>query len=87
VTNVLVDFGLSEETLAVVFVPAPWVSASHTLTPTPSVLQPSSHDTEDVLAEELKYVCADVSPGVGFNLYVSAPNGTWGQYYFDVVGS
>jgi len=87
VKNILVDFSNEQESSIKVAVTASWVTSSTTLIVSLSPNQTAGdHDPEDFLLEQISTMCSDVVDGVGFNLYVFAPYGTWGRYQFDVLG-
>lgn len=89
VERALVDFGFAsggEGDLASVTVPASWVQANSVISCTPSSLQTSDHDTIDAILDRLIAISTNIIPGVSFDIFVTALNGTWGRYYLDASG-
>jgi hypothetical protein len=80
-----IDFGLAENCFVSATVSATWVTASSVLSLTilPNVLD---HDNEDALIEELKCSYGNIVDGVGFDVFIHAPNETWGRYKIKILG-
>lgn len=81
-TSVTVDFGPgtgAEETLASVSVPAPAVSATPAVFLSVQGVSPD-HDPDDAAVEGVCAYVTSVTAGVGFDVAVTAPDGTWGEY-------
>lgn len=81
-----IDFGLAENCFASATVSASWVTSSSvmSLTIVPNTLD---HDNEDALIEELKCSYGNIVDGVGFDVFVHAPNDTWGRYKIKILGA
>lgn len=62
-----------------------WVTAD---SPLSAILFGSTadHDAEDAMAEGMVVSIGNVVPGVGFDVSVHAPGGTWGRYNVLVTG-
>lgn len=87
--DVLVDFGHQsgfEIDFITVTVAAPWVNQSTKLLCTPVAVATADHDAIDIIIEQVTAHANNVVTGVGFDLTVSAPNGTFGKYLINVVG-
>ena len=87
--DVLVDFGHQsgyELDFVTVTVAAPWVNQSTRLICTPVAVSTADHDPIDVVIEQISAKANNQVTGVGFDLIVSAPNGTFGKYLINVVG-
>lgn len=84
--QVEIDFGPDENSIARVFVPAPWVSANSIIDCDPASLATDDHDMDDVVVENLSAYATKLQPGVGFNLVAFAPNRTWGRYLINILG-
>jgi len=85
----LVDFGHAsggEDFNASVTVAAPWVRADSIITCTVDTKATPDHSGEDALAEGLRAYPSNIVPGIGFDILVSAPDGTWGRYYVNASG-
>lgn len=84
-----VDFGFAsggEDTVASVTVSAAWVTASSVILCTPLGINTADHSPDDVAVEGLTAYASNLVVGVGFDIIVSAPNGTWGRYLINAVG-
>jgi hypothetical protein len=79
-----VDFGANDD-LVQVTVSAAWITSTTKLFLTLES-DPLDHDTEDVLLEELKVTYGNVVVGTSFDIFVHAPNETWGRYVVDIIG-
>lgn len=88
--QVTVDFGHRddpyEESHATATVAAPWVQADTIITVVPSGTANADHDPEDAAVEDLSAYATNRVPGVGFDVIVSAPHGTWGLHHFHATG-
>lgn len=87
--QVLADFGHpdgGEQTFLVVNVPADWVSADSVITCMPAGLATADHGVYDAALEQLSAYAANREPGVGFDVVVTAPSGTWGRHLITVTG-
>jgi hypothetical protein len=74
-----------EETTAIVTVAAPWVTADSKILCNPFGGATPDHGAEDAMAEGLSAYATNIVPGVGFDIQVYAPNGTWGKYLVNAV--
>ena len=85
-----VDFGFypnSERTIAETTVTGQtWVTNASALIAIPFGTT-TDHDAEDAACEGLIVSLANLVPGAGFDVIVSALNGTWGKYNILVVGA
>ena len=84
-TSIEVNFGSSENDSASATVSAAWISSSMSLTMTITP-NPTDHDVEDSLLEELSCSYGNIIDGVSFDVYAFAPNGTHGRYIVKVIG-
>lgn len=87
--EVLVNFLSSpanEASLVTTAVTASWVSPAMLLVCSVSGRATSDHDPEDGVLEGILASASNISAGVGFDLITSAPRGTWGSYYINVLG-
>ncbi|MGB8216224.1 MAG: hypothetical protein WCE94_02890 [Candidatus Methanoperedens sp.] len=87
--QVTVDFGFAtgnEDFNATVTVSAPWVGADSRIICLPSGIATVDHDPEDYAVEGITAYPANIIPGVGFDIIVSAKNGTFGTYIINVIG-
>ncbi len=86
----LVDFGhpsgLEGDTAAVT-IAAPWVSGSSIVVASLQALATPDHDPDDYMVEGLVGYAANIVPGIGFDIIVYAPSGSWGRYYVSAVGN
>lgn len=64
----------------------PWVTPTTKLQCQPAMVATADHDPDDVWAEGIVAYATNISPGVGFDVVATCPNGTWGEYFVDVVG-
>jgi archaellum component FlaF (FlaF/FlaG flagellin family) len=80
-----IDFGAAENDFAQVTVSASWVLSTSTISLT---ILPNSldHDPEDVLLEELKCTYGNIIDNTSFDIYVHAPNNTFGRYKIKIQG-
>jgi hypothetical protein len=82
-----VDFGHSREDGVVIkTVSAPWILADSTVEVVVRAVTTADHDPEDVAVEALSCYASNIIPGVGFDVYCSAPNSTWGRYSLLATG-
>jgi hypothetical protein len=84
-----VDFGFpagGEDGTTSVAVSAPWTTAQTVLVCQPAPAGNTDHSAEDAAVEGIIAYAANLRPGNGFDLFASAPRGTWGQYLINVVG-
>lgn len=84
-----VDFGFSagnEGDTASVTVVATWVTASSKILCTVAMIATADHDAQDGMVEGLIAYAANIVEGVGFDIVVRAPNGTWGKYIVQAIG-
>ena len=79
-----VDFGANDD-LVQVTVSASWITSTTKLFLTVES-DPLDHDFEDVLLEELKVSYGNVVVGTSFDIFIHAPNETWGRYIVDIIG-
>ena len=42
-------------------------------------------EPDDAMVEGLTAYAGNIIPGVGFDIFASAPNGTWGQYQITAI--
>ena len=80
-----VDFGSTSSTNVEVSVPAVWAG---TISPFNIDVSPNltDHDYEDVLIEGIRAIIGTINPGVGFTVFVHAPEDTWGGYNVTIRG-
>jgi hypothetical protein len=80
-----VDFGSVGTSMMEVIVPAAWAG---TATPFSVTISPNltDHDYEDVIVEQMKAIVGEVDVGIGFTVYVHAPEDTWGRYNVTIRG-
>ena|SRR5271168_1076180 len=85
----LLDFGFSaggQGDTATVTVAATWVtSLSIIICGFPAQASPD-HDPDDAALEDLTASAGNIVPGVSFDIFAYAPNGTWGRYYVNATG-
>lgn len=87
--NVIVDFGHAsggEDSITTAIATAPWVLAGMTLLCTPATTGTVDHPPLDAVVEGIQAVVTGINPGVGFDLAVRAPAGSWGRYAITVTG-
>jgi hypothetical protein len=84
VASVAVNFGARGD-LVMVTVPVSWIQSTTGLmfTILPNILD---HDPEDVLLEGLICTYSNIIAATSFDLYVHAPQGTWGRYTIKAIG-
>ena len=84
-----VDFGypngLEGDTISVA-VAATWVTANMKIVCTVAMEATADHDIEDAMVEGLVAYAANIVAGVGFDIYVVAPQNTWGKYLVNAIG-
>lgn len=76
-----------EETTASVTVPAPWVTGVSVIMCNPFGGSTPDHGPEDAMVENLAAYATNIIPGVSFDIECYAPNGTWGRYLINAIGS
>jgi hypothetical protein len=84
-----VDFGFAsggEDSNTQVTVPATWVVSGSTIDCLPVAVATADHDPEDVVVEDIRAYTGNLVPGVSFDIFASAPNGTWGRYTVKAIG-
>jgi hypothetical protein len=84
----ILDFGFSsglQGDTARTTVSAVWVTNGMIINVQPYPITTSDHDPDDYALEDLIGVAQNIVPGVGFDIFAYAPNGTWGQYWFSAV--
>lgn len=84
-----VDFGHAnggESDNASVTVVASWVTASSPISCSFAGQSTADHDPEDASLEELQVLATNRVPGVGFDIAVYAPHGTWGRHLVTATG-
>ncbi len=88
-TSATVDFGFAsggEDGNAQVTVPATWVVSGSIIDCLPVAVATADHDPEDVVLEDIRAYTGNLVPGVSFDIFASAPNGTWGRYAIKAIG-
>lgn len=84
-----VDFGFptgNEGDTASVTVAATWVTASSKIICTVAMIATADHDAQDGMVEGLVAYAGSIVEGVGFDITVIAPGGTWGKYIVQAIG-
>jgi hypothetical protein len=64
----------------------PWVSSGSIILCDPFGGSTPDHGPEDAMVEGLVAYATNLVPGVGFDVQVEAPNGTWGRYLVNWTG-
>ena len=64
-----------------------WVTSNSKITCSLAAVTTPDHDPEDPVIEGLTAYAANLVPGVGFDIYCYAPNGTWGRYTVNAIGA
>lgn len=77
----LMDFGSAETDIAVLTVPATWVTGASYIQVSPFAKITADHDPDDYIAEELKSYVQNIIVGVSFDIILHAPNKSFGKYY------
>jgi len=84
-----VDFGGAstgvEDGLVSTTVAATWAEASSVIACTVAPYE-ADHGAEDVALDGVSAVAANIVAGVGFDIIVSAREGTWGRYTITATG-
>lgn len=89
-----VNFGFAsalEGDTATTTVPAPWVTEDSVLVVSViakfgAVTPADDHDMNEVAVEGITATVGNIVPGVSFDVMAYAPQGTWGEYYINIVG-
>lgn len=84
--QVTLGFGATESNITSVTVSAPWVTAASVLMATVAYEPTDDHTADEALAEGITASCGNIVEGVSFDLTAFAPNCTWGEYKFNVIG-
>ena len=72
--------GPEDTTASVVVGGLSWVNANSVFVCTFSGTTSNHEEPDDAMVEGLTACVGDIVPGVGFTIFASAPNGTWGRY-------
>jgi hypothetical protein len=79
-----VDFGTSDDLVSAT-VAATWADTTKTIVL--SILpNTTDHDYEDVIIEQLSCTYGNIVNGVSFDVFVHAPETTWGRYIINAIG-
>lgn len=84
-----VDFGFAsgnEGDIAKVTVAASWASATSGIICAPLATATADHDPDDYAIEGITSYVTNIVDGVGFDIIVAAPHGTWGRYNMQAIG-
>jgi hypothetical protein len=82
-----VDFGGPlESDSASVSVAASWVTAGTIITVSPAGTATPDHDPDDYALEGLAASVANIQPGEGFDIVVTARIGSWGRFNVNWIG-
>ena len=82
---VSVDFGANRSDMIKVTVTGQtWVTTSSIIVAT--VVPGLDHEAEEVLMEQISATVTNLVAGTGFDLYLHAPNSTWGRYKVNILG-
>jgi hypothetical protein len=63
-----------------------WVATDSVIIANPFAGATDDHSADEVVAEGLTAYIENVVAGVGFDVVAYAPNGTWGDYFINVIG-
>lgn len=88
-TSATVDFGFAaggEDANTTVTVPATWVTSFSVIDCLPVAVATADHDPEDVVLEGITAYTGNLRAGVSFDIFASAPSGTWGRYTIQAIG-
>lgn len=83
--EVEVDFGATEQPSAMATVSASYVLTTSKIICSIAMKSTTDHDIEDVVAEGLQVFAGNIQNGVGFDVYINAPNNTWGKYKVQAI--
>jgi hypothetical protein len=84
-----IDFGYSsggQGDTAQVTVPATWVTSTSIILVGLAALSTPDHDPDDAVLEQIVVGATNLVPGVSFDIFAYAPNGTWGRYLVNATG-
>ena len=84
-----VNFGLltsGQEGNAEVTVSNTAVTSGQIILCSPAAVATADHDPEDAMLEGLTAYAGNIVDGVGFTIYVRAPQGTFGRYQINYLG-
>lgn len=87
--QVTISFGCvdrGEDGFVSTHVDASWVLERSRIVITPAPAGTIDHEPDDAAVEGIIFRIGSIEPGVGFNLFAFAPQGSWGQYLVDVTG-
>lgn len=62
-----------------------WVNQNSVFVCTFSGTTSDHEEPDDAMVEGLTAYVGDIVPGVGFTIFASAPNGTWGHYQVSAI--
>lgn len=62
-----------------------WITSQSVIILTFAGVTADHEDPDDAMVEELTAYAGNIVPGVGFDIFASAPNGTWGQYQITAI--
>ena len=77
--------GPEDTTASVVVGGLSWVNANTVAIVTFAGTTSNHEEPDDAMVEGLTGYIGDIIPGVGFTIFASAPNGTWGTYQVTAI--
>lgn len=84
--QITLGFGATENNLTSLTISAPWVTSETLLVVSVAHEATDDHSADEALAEGIIASCGNIVDGVSFDLIAFAPNCTWGEYKFNVIG-
>ena len=92
-----VDFGFASggetDTSSTITVAAAWVTGTSILTASPVTFSSTGsaganadHDPDDTIVEGIVAQVQNVVPGVGFDVFATSTNNSWGRYLINIIG-
>lgn len=88
--QVTVDFGNAsggETDIATVNVDAEWVTNGSVILCTAAGVTTPDHDAEDAALEGITAVATNLNEGIGFDVIARAPQGSWGRFNINIMGT
>ncbi len=88
--QVTVDFGNAsggEADMATVSVDAEWVTNDSVILCNAAGVATPDHDAEDVALEGITAVATNLNEGIGFDVIARAPQGSWGRFNINIMGT
>jgi hypothetical protein len=62
-----------------------WITTQSVINLTFAGVTANHEEPDDAQVEGLTAYAGNIVPGVGFDIFASAPNGTWGQYQVTAI--